>query len=168
MKKGQIMRTKYFKSIALALLITSMMVSLGFAQPPIEKGSRSERGERFMERIPDLTDEQNDQIKELKTSHMKEVLPIRNQIDEKQAQLNTLSTAEKVDMAKINKTIEEIGELKVTIAKKRAAHRQQIRNLLTEDQRIVFDTMPMNRGNHKGFKGSKRGPRCGMRPDRNF
>jgi Spy/CpxP family protein refolding chaperone len=163
------MRTKYFKVAILAIVISSLLIGISLAQPPGKRGGpQQEGGERFLNRIPDITEEQKEQIKEIKTDHMKEVLPIRNQIDEKQAQLKTLSTADKVDMPKVNKTIEEIGELKVNIAKKRAAHRQGIRNALTEDQRVVFDSMPMKKGHQKEFAGRQGHKRCDNRPGRKF
>jgi Spy/CpxP family protein refolding chaperone len=151
------MRTKYFKVAILAVVISSLFVGLSLAQPPGKRGGpQQEMTERFLDRIPDITDEQKEQIKEFKTDHLKEILPLRNQIEEKKAHLKTLSNAEKVDMATVNKTIEEIGQLKMEMAKKRAAHRQEIRNILSEDQRIYFDSRPMKKGMHQGFDGEHR------------
>jgi len=142
------MRTKYFKVAIITLILTSLLVGVCLAQPPGKRGPRLEMGERFLERIPDLTDKQKEQIKDLKTAHLKEVLPLRNQVQEKQAHLKSISTGDNVDMDKVNNTIEEIGKLKLEMAKKRAAHKQEIRNILTEDQRVVFDSKPMKRGRH--------------------
>ncbi len=162
------MRTKYLKVAIITIVLSSLLIGVGLAEPPGKRGPQAEKGERFFNRIPDITDKQKEQIKEFKTDHMKEVLPLRNQIDEKQAQIKTLSTAGKVDMAKVNKTIEEIGKLKVTIAKKSAAHKQEIRNVLSEDQRIVFDSMPMKKGRHKGCDGRPGHNRGNMKPCRNL
>jgi Spy/CpxP family protein refolding chaperone len=156
----------YLKFFSLIIIITSFLTTLSFTQPPAERGPRPERGARIFDRLPDLTEEQQEQIKQLRTAHLKEILPIENKIREKAAQLNTLETSEKVDMVKINKTIEELGELKVTIAKKRAAHRQDIRKILTEDQRVIFDSMPGKRGPHfdnEGGRGYQRDDRPGKR-----
>lgn len=149
-KKGHIMQTKYFRLAILTTVISSLLIGLSFAQPPAERGPGPEKCKRFLDRIPDLTDKQAEQIKDLKTAHMKEVLPLRNLIHEKQAHLQSISTGENVDMKEVNTTIEEIGKLKVTMAKKRAAHRQKIRNILDEDQRVVFDSMPMKKNGHAG------------------
>ena len=163
------MRTKYFKIAIITVVLSSLLIGVSMAQPPGKRGGdRPGMQERFLDRIPDITEDQKEQIKEIKTNHMKNVLPIRNQIQEKQAKLQTLSTANKVDMVKINKTIEEIGELKVSIAKKRAAHRQGIRNVLSEDQRVIFDSMPMKKGRHKGIDGKPGHYRSDMKPCRNF
>jgi Spy/CpxP family protein refolding chaperone len=109
--------------------------------------------------LPGLTDDQVKQIDQLKLKHLKEILPLQNTLKEKQARLRTLETAEKADMAAINKTIDEMAVLRADIMKKKASHHQEVRKLLTEEQRIVFDT----RGpGHKkqGPKGKHAGPCC--------
>ncbi len=104
-------------------------------------------GERMFERLPDLTDTQKDKIGELRTEHLKATLPIKNEMAEKRAELRSLQTAENVDTDAVNKKIEAIGALHIKMMKKRAAHHQEIRNLLTEEQRVIFDS---RFGRHKG------------------
>ena len=162
------MRTKYFNLAIITVILTSLLIGESQAQPPGKRGPNPERGERFLERIPDLTDEQMEQIKDLKTDHMKEVLPLRNLVQEKQAHLKSISSGDKVDMDKVNNTIEEIGKIKVELAKKRAAHRQEVRNVLSEDQRIVFDSMPMKRGRHAGNDCKPQRHKHDMRPGNRF
>jgi Spy/CpxP family protein refolding chaperone len=89
--------------------------------------------------IPNLTDTQKLKIKELRNNLKKEILPIRNQIGEKRARLNTLETSPKPEIESINSTIQEIQNLKTKILKIRAVHVQEVRKLLTEEQRIEFD-----------------------------
>jgi Spy/CpxP family protein refolding chaperone len=92
--------------------------------------------------IPDLTDEQKAKLEELKIEHMKIVQPLDNQLAEKQAQLHTLSTAAEVNMSKINSLIEDIGKLRTDIMKEKETHHQAVRKLLTEKQRLIFDSQP--------------------------
>lgn len=61
-----------------------------FGPPCMMKPPMHEKG-HFPD-IPDLTEEQKEQIKELEINHMKEVLQMKNQIGEKEAHLRTLST----------------------------------------------------------------------------
>ena len=146
------MRTNYFKLLILTLIISGLLVASSFTQPPGKRGGPHPGMEgKFFEKLPGITEKQIEQIKNLKTKHMKEVLPLRNQVREKEAHLQTISTGEKVDMGKVNKTIEEISVIKLSMAKMRAAHKQQIRQLLTEDQRAVFDSFSMKKGKHRGF-----------------
>ena len=110
-----------------------MLVAVGtvWAQP---KGMHSEgmgkhcmSGQEYkqhMPMIPDMTEEQKEQIEESRTEHLKVILPLKNQLMEKEARLHTLSTSEKVNMKEINDIIEDIGAIKTKMMKERAAHRQ--------------------------------------------
>ncbi len=96
-----------------------------------------EPGDRPM--IPDLTEEQKEKIETLKINHMEKMMPMKNEMGEKQARLKTLTTAEKVNMSEVNKLIESIGSLCTKIMKLQAQHRQDVRELLTDKQRVIFD-----------------------------
>ena len=91
-------------------------------------------------KIPDLTEEQEEQMQTLRTDHLKAILPMRNELAEMNARLQTLSTADNVDMSQINGLIEKMGDLRIQMMKAGAAHRQEIRKLLTDKQRVVFDS----------------------------
>ncbi|MCF6365428.1 MAG: Spy/CpxP family protein refolding chaperone [Bacteroidales bacterium] len=141
------MRTKNFMIIAILIFVSGSM----FAQGPNSK--HGNRGNGFMN-IPDLTEAQKTKLTEMRTANMKEMLPLRNELKEKQARLNTISTGDNVNMKEVNKTIDEIGILKTTMAKKRAAHRQGVRKILTDDQKVFFDMHAGQKGPHgKNGKG---------------
>ena len=91
-------------------------------------------------KIPDLTEDQEEQMQTLRTDHLKAILPMRNELAEMNARLQTLSTADNADMSQINGLIEEMGALKMQMMKAGVAHRQEIRKLLTDEQRVVFDS----------------------------
>jgi Spy/CpxP family protein refolding chaperone len=137
----------------IAMILTVLFLAAGtsvFSQdkdPKTTEGKGMHKGEMG---IPGLTDQQKAEIKKLKTSHMKEVLPLKNLLMEKKAHLKTISTVENPDIAAINKTIDEIGALQVDLMKKREAFRQGIRKQLNEEQRMMFDIHGM-----KGMKGMK-------------
>ncbi len=98
-----------------------------------------------------FTDDQKKQMKDLKFKQDKQLLPIENQIKEKKAHLQTLRTADKADMNEINKTVEEIGKLKIEKMKIREAGIQDFRKILTDEQRLRFDTQRKNfKGKHHG------------------
>lgn len=101
--------------------------------------------------IPDLSEEQQAKIDKIHVDLAKETLPLKNLLNEKKAHLKTLTSAEKVNETEVNATIDEIGKLKTDIMKKQTASRLEIRNLLNEEQRVMFD---MRRGGpHGGGKG---------------
>lgn len=90
--------------------------------------------------IPGLTEEQRGQIKALKTEERKELLAVNNQIREQKARLRTLTTADKYDTKAVDKTVDELSKLEKTKLSAQLKYKQQMRELLTDEQRLAFDT----------------------------
>jgi Spy/CpxP family protein refolding chaperone len=107
----------------------------------IEKRSVS-RGKQMRNDALKLTDQQRNDIKKIRMNMKKAIMPLKNLTVEKRAHLKTLSTAEKVNLDEINKTIDDIFSLKAQIMKLREAARQDLRKLLTDEQRMIFDSSP--------------------------
>ena len=119
--------------------------------------------------IPDLTEEQEGKIEELRLSQMKEMMAAHNKINEKKARLKTLQTQDNADMDAIYNVIDEIGEIKTEMHKKKAKHHQEVRSLLNEEQKVYFDKHMMMKKSgmhHKGtpMKGGQgHGKGCGKK-----
>lgn len=90
--------------------------------------------------IPNLTEEQRGQIKALKTDERKELLAVNNRIREQNARLRTLTTANKYDTKAVDKAVDELSKLEKTKLSTSLKYKQQIRELLTDEQRLAFDT----------------------------
>jgi len=161
------------RSLLIIMMIAAMSMSLnvwaqGHGPNKAKKGMNQGKPAMHMKMmIPDLSEDQKSQIKNLRMQMTKETTPIKAQIREKKAHLNTLSIAEKPDMKAINKTIDEIGALQVKIMKAHAKMRQDIRALLTDEQKVVFDSKAGNMKGHgakgygtKGYHHSKQGRPC--------
>jgi len=106
--------------------------------------------------IPDLTEAQKEQIQKLRTAHLKVMQDFRNQVGENRARYRTLMTAAKADQKAIDANIDEYTKLRNQMMKKQAAHRQQIRNLLTDDQKVFFDNRGMKSAQGEGMRGRGR------------
>lgn len=108
---------------------------------PRSKGFQQgmQRGER-MEEFLELSDDQKTKIETLRVAHQKEMLPLKNELGEKQAKMQTLASAENADMKSINALIDEMSVIKTKMAKMRAAHKQDVRKLLSPEQRVKFDS----------------------------
>ncbi len=144
------------------LVITALFIFLAaglFAQKNNMNMSQNKKCNGMFMNIPDLTEAQQTQIKEIRTATMKEMLPLKNELKEKQAHLQTLQTADNPKMNEINSTIDEIGVIKTKMAKNRAAGHQKIRKILTDDQRIYFD---MHAGQMHKKMMQKNHPKGGM------
>ena len=155
-----------------ALLISSASVS---AQPMNQRQMKAPMCAGMENMIPKLTNDQKAKIQEFRVAHMKEFTPLQNSIKEKQAHLNTLTSADKPDMNEVNKTIDEISKLKADLMKLRVAHQNQIRNILTDEQKVYFNAhiasgrgmMGQGMRNGKGMgngRGMRNGRGMGMNP----
>ncbi len=162
------MKSTKFKISALALFAALISVTSLSAQQMngTGPGQGQGQGKGYCQNIPNLTAEQQTKIEKLRTAHLKEMLPLRNQMNEKRARLQTLQTAENADINAINATIDEMGVIRTTMQKKSAAHKQEIRKLLTDEQKIYFDSRPNKghgngqcRGNDAGY-GKGNGMNC--------
>ena len=161
-------------AISLMILAFVMVTSMAVAQQGNGKGNGNgngngmmnkqgqDRSVRMLNRIPDITDAQKSQITKLYTESMKEMLPLRNELNEIKAHKRTLCTASETNINKINKQIDKQTSVKNKMMKLRAKTHQDIRNILTEDQRVFFDTHKrMGRKGHGNNKGNGN-RRCGQ------
>lgn len=133
---------KTLKFNFLTVVIASLLITLSadvYAQRPNQGAKNTNRKPQKEYAIPDLTDAQKEQIKELQTANMKVVTPLKNQLQEKKAHLNTLRSSEKPNMNEIDKTIDEITGLTGKMMKQRERFIQDVRKILTDEQRVHFD-----------------------------
>ena len=123
-----------------------------------QKGQRGmqERGPRGPH-IPNLTEEQREQLHGFRVEMAKEVLPLENQIGEKEAQLKTLTTSEDYNASAVNNLIEEIGDVKTELEKLKVGQIQKIKSILTEDQLVAFNKQIADGPRHGPKKGHRRG-----------
>jgi Spy/CpxP family protein refolding chaperone len=168
------LKQKAMKSMNLkvfAILLAGILF-LGSNQIMAQKGrnmQNCQKGPGYQCNIPDLTEAQQKKIDELKLGHQKNMIQYKNELAEKDAHLQTLRTADKSDMNAINKTIDEIGAIKVQMMKEKENHRQQVRAQLTDAQKVQFDMRQGkgcrggcgNYGMGKGMRGG-RGPGFGQ------
>ena len=148
------MKSKFVLWLAL-LICSANFINVSFAQPnlpppppPVENREgiphphAGEEGPGLGPKIPGLTKDQEEAFKKLHVNLEKEILPIENQIGEKEAKLRTLTTVENPDLSEINSVIDDISVLKAKIEKLHMALRMNIRRQLNDDQRAMFDRAP--------------------------
>jgi len=118
-----------------------------FPQPP--ENCRPDHGFPPKLDLPEMTSEQEEQLKTMGTKHMQALIPLKAQLAEKEAGLIILLIADNPDSKKISTSIEEISKLRTNILKQVVDHDLSIRKILTPEQKVVFDLRP------KPFIGSK-------------
>ena len=104
--------------------------------------------------LMDMTDEQAEQIKELRLAHYKEVQPLRDQMSELTIRHRNLMRAENLDTKAINASIDEKTELMNKLMKKQAEFRVEFRNQLTDEQKMLLDNSGRGFGMRKCMRNS--------------
>jgi Spy/CpxP family protein refolding chaperone len=159
------------KTKVLMIAVLLGLTTVAMAQPK-EKGQgkapqapkhemRMEHGNAGPGAGLELTDAQKEAFRQSRLAVQKQLQPIQNELGEAEAHQKTLMTAEKTDLAAINKNIEKIGGLKIEMAKIKAKNHLDLRAQLTEEQRLKFD----NARGKMMHDGARQGMRNG-RPER--
>jgi len=146
--------TNFIATIAIALMLTG--TGSLFAQPSKSEMKKTEFHKEMHNGIPNMTEDQKAKMKDLHVAFYKEVQPLRNQLGELKARQKTLSTLDNPDMKAINANIDEITKVMNQLMKSRAAFRQKVRALLTDEQKVWFDSHPMHK-NHRGMREPQMG-----------
>jgi Spy/CpxP family protein refolding chaperone len=127
----------------LTVILSAIVIYVGIAgsarAQDVTSGATKIADKQSEVKKPELTKEQQDKIDKLKMDMAKDAISLKNQIEEKRAHLKTISMVDQPDMTAINKTIDEMYVLKSELAKKKAAHIQKVRKILTPEQRLHFD-----------------------------
>lgn len=149
------------KKIAILILAFAAITLTVQAQPQKENRGRTKDGRNAIayvhrsggceQMIPNLSQEQKDEIKKLRLEVTKETTSIRNQIAEKRARLNTLQSEDKADMKAINKTIDEIAALQAQKMKAKANCHVKVRALLNDEQKVDFDSRKFHQNFGRGM-----------------
>ncbi len=153
------LNSKYKKMKRISLNVLLMGMLLVITIPIYAQQDFSDRGKQELMRphgkrggvlkIPDLTDEQASQIKEMRLANFKKIQPIENEINEKRARLNTMLDQEQVDRKAVEKMIGNIGELRTELAVVKEFHRLDVRAILTEEQKMFMSKMKDRKQKHK-------------------
>ena len=133
---------KTTKMLAVMMIMLLFGTTLSFAQSNSCKGSRSGEGKCCGQGscIPGMTIGQQEKLDSLHIFQIREMQQIKSLLEEKKAHMNTLMLADRVDMAAINSTIDEISAIHGNMMKSQVNHRMAVRNLLDPKQKIWFDT----------------------------
>ncbi|MBN2090377.1 periplasmic heavy metal sensor [candidate division KSB1 bacterium] len=133
------------------------IVSMSFAQESQRFLFKTRENSGPLDWIPELTKEQATKIEAMQIEHQKAMAPLNIQLSKLNLELKELMIADKPDMGKINKKLEEISRQKLDIHKKMVIHHLDIRALLTDKQKLAFDKRGMRlRGHREGVEQIQR------------
>ncbi len=90
--------------------------------------------------LPGITQEQRSQLNQLRTEHLREMQSFRDQIDTNRAKHRELMKCEDSDRSAIDALQNERNSIRQQMEQRFNEHNQNVRNILTEEQRAVFDS----------------------------
>lgn len=157
---------KTMKKVAILAIVVLMISGTNLFAQAGRNFSNQGKGynqNQMCQRIPDLTEDQIAKIEALRVVHLKEITKHRNEMNVLRAKKQVLMTSDNADMKAINTVIDQMSSLRNKQMKAAAKHQQDVRNLLTDEQKIYFDSRPMNRhGNGNKMGRSRHGNGRGM------
>jgi len=106
-----------------------------------------QRGERMA--YLNLTIEQSTQVNALYVDLAKQLNPLRLDLQEKKIQLDRLMIADQPDKSAIMNKADEMSEIRLEMQKLRLGNRMEVRALLDDDQKALFDARTNGKKNHK-------------------
>ncbi len=130
-------KRNYLKRTLLSSILLVFISVISWCQMP-PKGDRESHGHKLL----NLSDDQKEQMKTFKLEFIKQITPLENELEVKNAQLHAKSIGDNIDIKSVNKLIDEIGDIKTQIAKDKFAHRLKMRSILNDEQKIIFDAKP--------------------------
>ncbi|MBN1348993.1 Spy/CpxP family protein refolding chaperone [candidate division KSB1 bacterium] len=144
----------------LSAIIALVIIGSVFAQQGRWHAKQAMSGKaNFCDRIPDLTDEQRAKIEDLRLKFQEVRAPERIKMQKMRLELKELMIAKNPNQKAIDTKIDEIGKKRTEMQKQHVAHRLEIRNLLTDKQKAVFDTLPRRAGKRSCQSRGMRGQR---------
>jgi Spy/CpxP family protein refolding chaperone len=93
----------------------------------------------LMESLPDLTDAQKTQLKEMREQGRKESQPQREKMKAMREKLQNMKMSDNPNQKEIDALIDEMHVLKAQMEKSRTAYELKMRSVLTPEQRKVLD-----------------------------
>jgi Spy/CpxP family protein refolding chaperone len=134
------------KFLAISSLFTLLLSIAAFAQEHVVKIDDQGSGKKIIKIEKNLapfhlnlTDEQRKAFKKIDLDLQKEILPLRNELDVKQLELDAEKTEDQPDLKKIYAFIDDTHRLQASIEKKSFAADLQKRSLLDAEQRKMWD-----------------------------
>ncbi len=133
------------------ILFTSALIfcfSILSAQPRSNNRNYQKSGQNFQDRpfmTLNLTEEQKEKIKDAHFQHAKNTLEINTKMQVLAAEYRGLMTGDNQNLNEIDKNIDARQLLRTEQMKMNSRHKLEIRDLLTEEQKIMFDTRQSRR-----------------------
>lgn len=152
-------KLKILKTISIALVVIAMAVIVALpATAQMRMRGGYGRGHYHPVDITklralDLTDEQITKLKILREDHLREIMPIEDQMFNKTLELKVLWLEQTPDINKLSSAQKEIQSFQQEMYEKTMTYRNGIRSILTDQQQKILWS---HRGRHHGGFGPQK------------
>jgi len=136
------------------LAVMLLIVAQVSAQRNREDG---QKGKDFLSYLQ-LNENQKAQAQTFFTEMKKTTNPLRLEIQKKQLEIDKLMMTDNVDEKTIFAKVDELARLQADMQKARLKSKIQLRSILTDEQKVMFDSKEVDR-NKFGRHGSPKGNR---------
>ena len=128
-----------FKLLLAIIIVLGISLSVT-AQPQQRRQmpNRSHMAQSGFQHL-NLTEEQKDQIKQIRQAHLKDVQSYKDEVKINRAKVNALLHKDDPDMKQIVNLVEANGKLLTQIQIKSIEQKIAVRSLLTDEQKTIFD-----------------------------
>jgi|GEM_PF-2030318 len=133
--------------ILLGLLVTLPLAAI--AQPAPSSPPMMHK----MDDPLNLSEQQRSQIDALRLDHEKQMMGFKDQLHSLRTQMNILITTNNPSTSEIKKLAGQIGDVTEKMAQATAEHKVNVRKLLTDEQKVKFDLMTLDRRGQMGRRG---------------
>lgn len=135
----------------LVAIIIVLGLSLSVMAQPSRRGQMASRPMNVQSglQLLDLSQEQKDQIKEIRLAHMKDVQPIKDEVKINRAKVDALLKRDDPDMKQIVSLVEADGKLLTQIQVKSIDQKIKVRSLLTDEQKVLYDARSERMGKRR-------------------
>jgi len=153
-------KTEIMKKLMSTIAILALVVGTSIAQDAPKDGKhhgKHGKHQAMLDDIPDLTDDQKAQIKEIREESRKQMQPQREESKKLRLKMIELKSSENPDQKQINALIDQQAKVKADMMKARTASELKVRSILTPEQRKAFDSkkkehMEMRKKHHEERK----------------
>jgi len=143
------MKTNFLNRSILVLAIMLLSVSIGFSQNEPKKPLSPNDEPCIMSAISDLSQEQKDKITNFQDEMKKKSIPLRAQLDIKEAELDALMVSNSELKTKESK-LKEINDVRFQLNFLRIEFHSNVRALLNDNQKVELDNFYLSHSNKKG------------------
>jgi len=158
------------KTLIGSLMALFLLAGFAAAQMPMGNGLGPRTGARWMQADDDdgemdfgprmhclagleLTDDQKKAVMELQNGHKKKMIETHSEMAGEMGKMKLFMIGDKFDSKGADALINKQADMHKKIAKERVRFMRSVRDLLTDDQKIIFDNNILSQGPGQGMMG---------------